>query len=693
MTVAQAGAPAVPVVSNVRLEQATWWIFRTRVWTISWDVAGESFQYKNGFRVELLRLESSSPDGKQHVERAASVGHSRRDKQLAARRREGSYGARVTPIRGDNASGASVNQTIAVELVRSTPDMSSRWFRYGIVLAAAVLLGVAAFASRDDKSWLFLGQPVPNPTALFVGLLVIVTWALILVVSGQLRKVFLVGVDNRTSTSKATALMWTAAVGFVIAYYGGLQMANLEQGCGADRKNSCTVANLLGEEGLPETYLLLLGAPFGALLAAQAITANRVQNGDVQRTENEDEARLSDIATNDANEVDLYDAQYLLFNVITFGYFIIEFAGAPKAGLPKLPLTLVALTGAGAATYVGNKLATNNRLQIVSLTPALPVADEKVTIRGRNFLPSGASWVDVQIGGQPVEPTSVSNTEIDVIVPINVKTDTSVEVQVTTQAGQSASISVSAADSFSVKALETTVQPGDVVTLAEPSGILWREGVRFYAGGEEALLEGNRVDPQQRSVRLAPDTPPGSVALEVKDPAGRLLGSTTITVEQPSLVPFPVWARRGGSVQLELPTTPTEPVTAAYGEEVPLTVEHTVGQRIVKVMLSQEVPVGPGTIAVSVGNKVVAHAAIEVVGTPAVTNVIPARAGTGTSVTVTGEYLATRSGAVQVTVSGVPIPVDGTPTRLIGNVPPGIAEAEVAVRDPIADELLWPQGS
>src|SRR5215204_4558067 len=117
----------------------------------------------------------------------------------------------------------------------------------------------------------------------------------------------IVGKDKRLSTSKVQVTLWTFAIVLALLYlfFFGKDFAMLE---------------------LQPEYLLLLGSPAAAALLAKTFTETKVSEGTLEKTEKpEGEAPTpKEVVTNDAGEIDLFDFQYLLFNLLLLALFIVE---------------------------------------------------------------------------------------------------------------------------------------------------------------------------------------------------------------------------------------------------------------------------------------------------------------------------------------------------------------------------------
>lgn len=156
-----------------------------------------------------------------------------------------------------------------------------------------------------------------------------------------------IGVDNRTSTSKLQAFLWTYAILWALV--------SLLAGAGIDEFHDAL------DSELREEYLLLLGGPYAAAIAAKAITTQRADKDVQAKTPKPAQdgggltERLAEVVTNDEGNVDLGDFQYFAFTVLTLTYFAWAFIDAPGDGLPDIPGTLLVLVGVSQGAYVGKK--------------------------------------------------------------------------------------------------------------------------------------------------------------------------------------------------------------------------------------------------------------------------------------------------------------------------------------------------
>jgi hypothetical protein len=159
-------------------------------------------------------------------------------------------------------------------------------------------------------------------------------------VGARLSTVF-IGQDNRLSTSKTIAAIWTLVVAATLI---GMVYANLLDH--PEALNATNAASLVGQ------YAVLFGGPLGA-----AILAKQIVNGQVGTEDGKKKGTPSakDLIANDAGDTDLGDLQYVLFNGVALFYVISTFLHVPLAGLPHIPDVLLGLTSVSAVGYLGKK--------------------------------------------------------------------------------------------------------------------------------------------------------------------------------------------------------------------------------------------------------------------------------------------------------------------------------------------------
>lgn len=203
-----------------------------------------------------------------------------------------------------------------------------------------------------------------------------------------------IGQDGRVSTSKLQVALWTYAVFFslllLLFYPPGLSKFT--------------------KHGLRAEYLILLGSPAAAAILAKMSTTAKVASGAVPKPEAEEDPGLVDGAaqaiSNDEGRTDLFDFQYLLFNVVALLYFFWRFLPEPNKGLPNLPETLVALTGVAAAGYATKKGLESNVPVLTGLYPAAAAPGERVLIRGKNLTISSDTGNSVRVSGRNLTHSS-----------------------------------------------------------------------------------------------------------------------------------------------------------------------------------------------------------------------------------------------------------------------------------------------
>jgi hypothetical protein len=140
--------------------------------------------------------------------------------------------------------------------------------------------------------------------------------------------------------------------------------------------------------GLAGSYLVLLGIPATAGVAAKVVTQTQVTNGTITKTpavkpsDSTIVARLAQIFSGDDGTTDIGDFQYVVFNLITAAYFVATFIHKPSDGLPVIPDTLLGLTSVSAALYVGKKAAGRSTPTISGVFPSTLRAGDTFTVTG-----------------------------------------------------------------------------------------------------------------------------------------------------------------------------------------------------------------------------------------------------------------------------------------------------------------------
>jgi hypothetical protein len=251
------------------------------------------------------------------------------------------------------------------------------WSDWRIVVSATavalLILGVALAegdASQGEQLW-FAGLAA-------AALLVAAIWGMRL--AGITPGGLVIGKDERLSTSKLQAFVWTVVLAWILL---SIVIADFA-GAGAG------LEKLLGDDGVPEEYLILLGGPFAAAVASKAIVSDKVGKGTLAKQPRTTAAsrreRVGEAFSDDRGNADLIDSQYLLFNLVALVYVIGGFVSDPTLGVPEIPDVLVALTGISAATYVSNKAVAAEQAELTAVIPARGRAGDPVQVFGRNLL-------------------------------------------------------------------------------------------------------------------------------------------------------------------------------------------------------------------------------------------------------------------------------------------------------------------
>jgi hypothetical protein len=194
----------------------------------------------------------------------------------------------------------------------------------------------------------------------------------------------LLGHDGRLSTSKAVAYAWTAVVVYVLA----VLILEWPDDWGTALKN------------LSPTYLLLLGGPYASLVLSKAIVSTRTSSGSLTKPEGSGDARLSDLIADDTGRTDLFDVQFVAFNVLALWFVVTAFLRATPEGFPDIPSGLVILTGGPAAVYLSNKLFSSTTATVSAVTPSKVLEGEDFFVVGSGFMSGYAKGLGVPFEGK-----------------------------------------------------------------------------------------------------------------------------------------------------------------------------------------------------------------------------------------------------------------------------------------------------
>lgn len=251
----------------------------------------------------------------------------------------------------------------------------------------------------------------------------------------------ILGQDGRTSTSKTFILMWTLLVSWaLIALLIAGELAHVHT-CGtpkdlAKAAEACKHANddvgllQVGWQhfvhvGLSGSYLVLLGVPAAAGIAAKGITQSQA-TGTGFKTPNTSQARnpftrVAEIFSADDGTTDIGDFQYMVFNLVTAVYFVVQFVHPDGSGLPTIPDTLLGLTSVSAGLYVGKKAVSRSQPKVTGVFPQPVHADARFTILGEGLTEEETSPTkaapEVTIDGVAVVVINAEGSNIEAVLP------------------------------------------------------------------------------------------------------------------------------------------------------------------------------------------------------------------------------------------------------------------------------------
>ena len=399
------------------------------------------------------------------------------------------------------------------------------------VLGAAFLLAVPwTWFTLGYK----LGQPI-DPTRLPEALsglsaIVVVFGLLAIVAVRDKNGLFgpIIGTDNRLSTSKAQIAAWTLAVGYAIAYLLARAVWT-----NTDAVSSFPTDRL-------DEYLVLLGGPFAAAVFAKLTVAWKVDSGAIQKTEAITPS-AGQLVQDDSGNVDLVDSQYLLFNLIALGYFVLKFA--QSGGLPEIPPFIYGLTGAAAASYAANKAVERNAPIITSVSPRTVRPGDEVRVAGVNFY----AGVENPKAEQAVVLIEGHAEEITPKLPVN--TDVlRIDIPSTLTAGSKTLTVRTAARVISGAAIIEVVESAPVVFGPKAALVPGRKGVLL---GRNFLTPGSTATSEPVVVRIGTFAAEGTAT------------STGVEFDVPDDLPTDAQAAlsivRGTAASVEVMVQPTPP--------------------------------------------------------------------------------------------------------------------------------------
>lgn len=223
----------------------------------------------------------------------------------------------------------------------------------------------------------------------------------------SLLRSIVVGKDNRTSTSKTVAFAWTYAITF------GLVSVIVAKWLGTPGGYDKLIAN-----GLQENYLLFLGGPYAAAVLAKYKAVSDAQGDAGKPAAPVGSAGPKQLIADDAGDGDLGDFQYVLFNVVTLGWYLGTFVPHLADGLPEVPDLLAGLALTSAGGYSAKKLVSQAAPRLTALHPAAAprstaAAPSQIEVWARNVVLSTDAGADgtalaprVTIGGRTADVVS-----------------------------------------------------------------------------------------------------------------------------------------------------------------------------------------------------------------------------------------------------------------------------------------------
>ncbi|MGH3420778.1 MAG: hypothetical protein ACRDOD_14475, partial [Streptosporangiaceae bacterium] len=168
--------------------------------------------------------------------------------------------------------------------------------------------------------------------------------------------------------------------------------------------------------GLSGDYLVLLGIPAAAGVAAKGVAVSQIANGGFKRPRAPGAGgamtRVAEVFSADDGTTDIGDLQYVIFNLVTATYFVARFLRPDGAGLPTIPATLLGLTSVSAGLYIGKKVVATSQPAVTGVFP-LPLHDgQPFTVIGTGLAsdPGSPTSVDPQITIDGVPATAVAAT-------------------------------------------------------------------------------------------------------------------------------------------------------------------------------------------------------------------------------------------------------------------------------------------
>jgi hypothetical protein len=331
---------------------------------------------------------------------------------------------------------------------------------------------------------------------------------------GMLFRSLYVGVDGRWSTSKVQSLMWT-----LIFVYTLVTIFIADQ-IGLKFNEDVTFGTLT----FPDNYLLLLGGPYAALVAAKGITSSQSDQKTTDDTSPADKSvaqGLREVVGDDDGNADLGDFQFFLFNLIAVAVFLVLFVPDVQAGLPVLPDYLVALTSASALGYLGKKAFGAQTPSITAILPVRVRPAGMLTIHGTG-LTVGTRTPIVTIDGMAADEVKI--TRVPRTASDGVQLTAKVPVGVAAGAGKT----VSVRPTGDVAAATGTIEVVDTELTSDPDPVVWTPSAGVTLNGSELLAPGNN---SQVVVRI------GGTSLENVDVTSTRIRGTLPQALDPAVPP------------------------------------------------------------------------------------------------------------------------------------------------------------
>lgn len=255
----------------------------------------------------------------------------------------------------------------------------------------------------------------------------------------------LIGLDNRTSTSRTVAFLWTLTVAYCLL---SLVLIALAPHAIFPNQHPGTIPNGWLDAAfhhLDESYLWLLGGAGVAVSAARFVVGSRVASGSLQKA-NALSPSVADLVSDDQGNLDLVDLQFTLFNAVAIVFVVSQFVQHPAQGIPTVPNALAVLTGLSAGLYTGNKVITSNPPTVQGLLSTGVAPGGLAMLRGSNLVPPGVdppsvtmTSVDRSVASpNPIPATAVNANVVSFTVPNALPVGTSWSITVLTGAGASA---------------------------------------------------------------------------------------------------------------------------------------------------------------------------------------------------------------------------------------------------------------